>query len=68
MTFQLPFASIADTATLEVLVGAANASNTPTTAVEDRVVPVGSNLAVGGSSLNYTAPGYSISVLTVKAS
>ncbi|GBE87654.1 Probable alpha-L-arabinofuranosidase [Sparassis crispa] len=62
IAFELPFPVIAEWGTLQLLEGAQNASNTPE--MPGAVVPVTSYIATG-NSFEYTAPGYSVSVLTV---
>ncbi|RDB18692.1 putative alpha-L-arabinofuranosidase A [Hypsizygus marmoreus] len=64
LTFVLPFGTVASTGTLQVLQGAATASNSPTT--PNAVAPVISALAAG-KTFNYNAPGFSVSVITVTA-
>ncbi|KAJ7512579.1 alfa-L-arabinofuranosidase precursor [Mycena galericulata] len=64
LTFKLPFATVAKTGTAQVLTGAATASNTPTT--PDLVVPKNSTVPTG-KTFSYTAPGFSVSVLTLVA-
>lgn len=49
--------------TLQLLQGSQNASNTPEN--PDLVTPVTSSINLG-RIFNYTAPGFSVSVLTVK--
>ncbi|KAK7046838.1 putative alpha-L-arabinofuranosidase A [Favolaschia claudopus] len=61
LTFELPFRSVAKTGTAQVLTGAANASNTPTT--PNLVVPKNSTIATG-KRFSYIAPGFSVSVLS----
>ena len=63
LTFELPFASVANTGTLQVLQGSQNASNT--NANPDAVIPVTSSINLG-KTFNYTAPEFSVSVVTVK--
>lgn len=63
LTFELPFTSVANTGTLQLLQGSQNASNTKQN--PDAVVPVNSSINVG-KAFNYTAPEFSVSVLTVK--
>lgn len=48
----------------QVLTGAANASNTPTT--PNLVVPKNSTISTG-KTFSYTAPAFSVSVLTLVA-
>lgn len=65
MTFRLPFTNVAPKGTVQLLTGAAAASNTldaPTS-----VVPSNQTVATG-MTFNWTAPGYSVAVLTVEAS
>ncbi|KIY45087.1 glycoside hydrolase family 51 protein [Fistulina hepatica ATCC 64428] len=61
LTFDLPFSSVAETGTLQLLTGSQNASNTP--AIPNAVVPTTSQLTVG-STFDYEAPGYSVSVIS----
>ncbi|KAK7059617.1 putative alpha-L-arabinofuranosidase A [Favolaschia claudopus] len=61
LTFELPFRSVAKTGTAQILTGAANASNTPTT--PNLVVPRNSTIATG-KRFSYIAPGFSVSVLS----
>ncbi|KAH9940692.1 glycoside hydrolase family 51 protein [Amylocystis lapponica] len=63
--FVLPFDNVASTATLQLLQGPQNSSNTPE--IPYFTVPVTSTVDAG-KTLNYTAPGYSVSVLTVHTS
>lgn len=65
LSFQLPFQQVASTATLELLQGAATASNTPQQ--PNLVVPVTSTISAG-KNINYVAPGFSVSVIKVQAS
>ncbi|TFK66343.1 alfa-L-arabinofuranosidase precursor [Pluteus cervinus] len=65
LTFNLPFNTVASSGTAQVLTGTATRSNTPT--APNDIVPVTRSVTTG-KSLNYTAPGYSVSVLTVVAS
>ncbi|KAH7911175.1 glycoside hydrolase family 51 protein [Hygrophoropsis aurantiaca] len=65
LTFILPYTDVSPTGTAQVLAGAPTASNSPTT--PNAVVPVTSSILTG-QTFNYTAPGYSVSVLTIKAS
>ncbi|KAH7921558.1 glycoside hydrolase family 51 protein, partial [Leucogyrophana mollusca] len=65
MTFELPYTTVSPTGTAQVLAGAPTASNSPTT--PNAVVPVTSTINTG-ATFNYTAPGYSVTVLTIKAS
>jgi len=64
LTFVLPFATVAATGTAQVLTGAEIASNTPTT--PNLVVPKNSTIRTG-KTFSYTAPGFSVSVLTLVA-
>ncbi|KAJ7641844.1 glycoside hydrolase family 51 protein [Roridomyces roridus] len=62
MTFVLPFENVAANGTAQVLTGAASEFNTPEQ--PDLVVP--STVAVKtGTTFNYTAPGFSVTVITV---
>jgi alpha-L-arabinofuranosidase len=65
MVFNLPFTNVASSATLQVLEGAQTASNTPE--APNTVVPTTSTISTG-KTINYTAPGFSVSVIRVKAS
>ncbi|KAJ7033209.1 alfa-L-arabinofuranosidase precursor [Mycena alexandri] len=64
LTFVLPFATVATTGTAQVLSGAQNASNTPTT--PNLVVPKNSTIRTG-KTFSYQAPPFSLSVLTFVA-
>ncbi|KDQ60310.1 glycoside hydrolase family 51 protein [Jaapia argillacea MUCL 33604] len=64
MTFELPYATVAGFGTAQVLQGSQNTSNSPATPYA--AVPVATPI-VTGKTFNYTAPGYSVSVLTVNA-
>ncbi|KAJ6461979.1 alfa-L-arabinofuranosidase precursor [Mycena vulgaris] len=64
LTFVLPFATVATTGTAQVLTGAVTASNTPTT--PNLVVPKNRTITTG-KTFSYTAPGFSVSVLTLVA-
>ncbi|KZT66565.1 glycoside hydrolase family 51 protein [Daedalea quercina L-15889] len=63
--FDLAFTTVASTGTLQLLHGGQNDSNTPTT--PDLVTPQTSTIATG-QTFNYTAPSYSVSVITVNVS
>ncbi|TCD68736.1 hypothetical protein EIP91_009882 [Steccherinum ochraceum] len=65
MTFQLPFSTVASSGTLQQLTGAQTASNTPTQ--PQAVVPVNSTIPTG-KTFNFTAPGFSVNVVTIKVS
>ncbi|KAI0694224.1 glycoside hydrolase family 51 protein [Cytidiella melzeri] len=65
LVFQLPFSNVASTGTLQLLQGAETASNTPEQ--PNLVVPVTSTIATG-KTINYSAPGFSVSVIKVQAS
>lgn len=62
MTFTLPFKSVKSSGTAEVLTGAGTASNTPSN--PDLVTPKKYRMTMG-ATFNYTAPAFSVSVLTV---
>ncbi|KAI0937589.1 hypothetical protein AcV5_000388 [Taiwanofungus camphoratus] len=62
MVFELPFETIGSEGKLQLLQGAQNASNTPE--YPNLVIPVTSSISTG-RSINYTAQGFSVSVLTV---
>jgi alpha-L-arabinofuranosidase len=64
LAFVLPFAKVSSTGTAQVLTGAMDASNTPTT--PNLVAPKTSTITTG-KTFNYSAPGFSISVLTFTA-
>lgn len=64
MTFVLPFGTVATSGTAQVLTGAATASNTPTN--PNLVVPTTSTITTG-KTFSYTAPAFSVNVLTVTA-
>lgn len=68
LTFVMPttFTTIATSGTAQVLTGAETASNSPTTG-PNNVVPETSTIATG-RTFNFTAPAFSVSVLTVDAS
>ncbi|KAH9831153.1 glycoside hydrolase family 51 protein [Rhodofomes roseus] len=63
--FDLAFTSVASSGTLQLLQGSQNDSNTPE--IADLVTPHTSTIATG-QTFDYTAPGYSVSVITVNAS
>ncbi|EPS93982.1 hypothetical protein FOMPIDRAFT_94932, partial [Fomitopsis schrenkii] len=63
--FELAFSNVASSGTLQLLQGAQTDSNTPTT--PGLVTPQTSTITTG-MTFNYTAPSYSISVITVTAS
>lgn len=65
LSFQLPFKNVAAAGTLELLHGAPTASNTPQQ--PNLVVPVTSSITTG-KTINYSAPGFSVSVIKVQAS
>ncbi|PCH45070.1 glycoside hydrolase family 51 protein [Wolfiporia cocos MD-104 SS10] len=63
VTFDLSsLSSLSNTGTLQLLTGSGTASNTPET--PDAAVPVTTSITTG-STFNYTAPGYSVSVITL---
>lgn len=62
MVFELPYETIGSEGKLQLLQGAQNASNTPE--YPNLVIPVTSSISTG-RSINYTAQGFSVSVLTV---
>lgn len=64
LAFALPFATVSTTGTAQILTGAMNASNTPTT--PDLIVPQ-TRIITTGKTFNYNAPGFSVSVLTFTA-
>ncbi|KAJ6454678.1 glycoside hydrolase family 51 protein [Mycena sanguinolenta] len=64
LTFDLPFGTVARTGTAQILTGAATASNTPTT--PNLIVPKNTTITTG-KTFSYTAPGFSVSVLTLVA-
>ncbi|EMD31910.1 glycoside hydrolase family 51 protein [Gelatoporia subvermispora B] len=64
IVLELPFRSVANRGTLQLLHGAQNASNTPE--APNAVVPVTSTISTG-KTIHYTAPGFSVSVITVQA-
>ncbi|KAJ7221862.1 alfa-L-arabinofuranosidase precursor [Mycena haematopus] len=64
LTFVLPFDTVARTGKAQVLVGAGTASNTPTT--PNLVIPKNSTITTG-KTFSYTAPAFSVSVLTLVA-
>ena len=64
MTFSLGFGNVANFGTLQLLHGPPNSSNTPEN--PDLVTPQKSTIMTG-KTFNYTAPSYSLSVITVNA-
>ncbi|KAF7323682.1 putative alpha-L-arabinofuranosidase A [Mycena kentingensis (nom. inval.)] len=64
LTFVLPFGTVATQGSLQVLTGAATASNTPT--APNAVVPRNGTLTTG-KTFTYNAPGISVSVITLVA-
>jgi len=64
VTIALPFSTVSRTGTAQVLTGAATASNTPT--APNLVVPKNSTITTA-KTFSYTAPGFSVSVLTFVA-
>ncbi|KAJ7931139.1 glycoside hydrolase family 51 protein [Mycena leptocephala] len=64
MTFVLPFDTVSDIGTVQVISGAGNASNTPE--APDLISPVTTQLPTG-ATFNYTAPAISVSVITLSA-
>ncbi|PFH50482.1 glycoside hydrolase family 51 protein [Amanita thiersii Skay4041] len=66
LTFALPssFSTVATSGIVQVLTGAATASNTPT--APNTIVPVTSSISTG-KTFNYNAPGFSVSVITLVA-
>jgi alpha-L-arabinofuranosidase len=65
LVFKLPFNNVASSGTLQILQGAETASNTPEQ--PNLIAPVTSTISTG-KTLNYNAPGFSVSVIKVKAS
>ena len=65
MVFQLPFHNVAASGRLEQLAGAQTASNTPE--APNTAAPLTSTITTG-KTLKFTAPGFSVSVIRVKAS
>ncbi|KAI0341480.1 glycoside hydrolase family 51 protein [Trametopsis cervina] len=65
VTFQLPFRTVASSGTLQLLQGAETACNTPEQPT--LVTPVTSKIATG-KTIIYTAPAFSLSIITVHAS
>ncbi|KAK7678667.1 hypothetical protein QCA50_018248 [Cerrena zonata] len=65
LTFQLPFDNVASSGSLEQITGALSDSNTPDQPTT--VAPVTSTISTG-QTFNFTAPGFSVSVIRVKAS
>ncbi|KAJ3558254.1 hypothetical protein NM688_g1033 [Phlebia brevispora] len=63
VVFQLPFTSVAESGTLQQLHGDPTASNTPEQ--PNSVAPVTSKIATG-KVLNFTAPAFSVSVISVQ--
>ncbi|TFK36072.1 glycoside hydrolase family 51 protein [Crucibulum laeve] len=64
LTFVLSFENVENMGSVEVISGAATASNTPTT--PELVTPITSSITVG-QTFNYTAPAMSVSVLIFTA-
>ncbi|KAH6909588.1 hypothetical protein BKA70DRAFT_1221813 [Coprinopsis sp. MPI-PUGE-AT-0042] len=64
ITFELPFNTVANTGTAEVLSGNETDSNTPSN--PNKIVPKKINIPTG-KAFDYTAPAYSVSVLVVEA-
>ena len=64
MTFSLGFGNVANFGTLQLLHGPPNSSNTPEN--PDLVTPQESTIMTG-QTFNYTAPSYSLGVITVNA-
>lgn len=62
ITFQLPFDKVSSAGTVQLLTGAANDSNTPD--APKTIVPTDQFIKTG-KSFGWTAPGYSVAVLTV---
>ena len=65
VSFDLGFTTVAGAGTLQLLHGGQNDSNTPMT--PNLVTPQTSTITTG-KTFNYTAPSYSVSVITVNAS
>ncbi|KAJ7098379.1 arabinofuranosidase [Mycena epipterygia] len=65
MTFMLPFETVSDVGTAQVLTGPGTASNTPE--APDLIVPATTQIQTG-AIFNYTAPGISVSIITLVAS
>ncbi|KAI0076533.1 glycoside hydrolase family 51 protein [Panus rudis PR-1116 ss-1] len=65
ITFQLPFNNVASSGTLTQLKGSATTANSPST--PSAAVPVTSTISTG-KTLNFSAPGFSVNVINVKAS
>jgi alpha-N-arabinofuranosidase len=64
LTFVLPFTMISTNGTAQVLTGAMTASNMPS--ISDFIAPKTSDITTG-KTFQYTAPGFSVSVLTFTA-
>ncbi|KAJ7484528.1 glycoside hydrolase family 51 protein [Mycena latifolia] len=64
MTFVLPFETVSDLGTAQVLTGAGTASNTPD--VPDLITPATVQISTG-ATFNYTAPAISVTVITLSA-
>ncbi|KZP13421.1 glycoside hydrolase family 51 protein [Athelia psychrophila] len=64
ITFQLPFSNVSSTGSVQLLTRPLNASNTPE--VPDAVTPSIGDLTTN-ATFEWTAPGYSVAVLTVNA-
>ncbi|KAJ7138491.1 glycoside hydrolase family 51 protein [Mycena crocata] len=60
MTFVLPFETVSDVGTVQVISGVGNTSNTP--AIPDLIAPVSAQISTG-ATFNYTAPAISVSVI-----
>ncbi|KII84680.1 glycoside hydrolase family 51 protein [Plicaturopsis crispa FD-325 SS-3] len=64
LTFQLPFSTVASSGMAQVLTGSVNATNSNVT--PNAVTPKTSTVSTG-KNFDYTAPAYSLSVLTLDA-
>ncbi|KAG9220918.1 hypothetical protein CCMSSC00406_0002482 [Pleurotus cornucopiae] len=65
LTFVLPFANVATSGSLQVLTGAATASNSPTT--PSALAPATRTITTG-KTFTFAAAGFSVNVITIKAS
>ncbi|KAF4567764.1 hypothetical protein EYR36_011390 [Pleurotus pulmonarius] len=65
LTFVLPFANVATSGSLQVLTGAATASNSPTT--PSALAPATTTITTG-KTFTFAAAGFSVNVITIKAS
>ncbi|KAJ6461978.1 glycoside hydrolase family 51 protein [Mycena vulgaris] len=64
MTFVLPFETVSDVGTAQVMTGAGTASNTPE--IPNLITPVTTQIPTA-ATFNYTAPAISVTVITLSA-